>query len=818
MNKETIKILEFYKILGKVKENCKTEKAKLMYEKINFFSDENSLINEFKVLDEFVSSIYKGFDYEIIEIPLIDKVFDNIRNGNILSIEEFILVYKIIQESYNFNFFLSNNHKLFDNFIKFFKIEFINFDFLKYNFQKIFDEEFNVKDNASDKLKDLRIEIKRVEKDLSKLIASYFKNPNYIDILASDNYIIKNNKFLIPVKPNFKNKLKGVIQDISSSGKTFFIETYEMLEINNKLFDLKSDELIEINRILRELTNKVFNEIENIERFLNQYYLFDYYHSKALYCYKNRWEKASVSYDQILLKDLYHPFIKDPVKNSIFFKKEKPIVIISGPNTGGKSVLLKSIGLASLLFQAGFYIPCGIGSKLPIFDNIFIDCGDEQSIDKSLSTFSSHLIKIKEIIEESTEKSLILIDEIGTGTSPQEGEALSLAIIEKLKEKNAFVFISSHFEKVKMLGFQDPKINTCSMRFDLENLKPLYIFQNDIFGQSFAIEIAKKLGISEDIINNAKSLLNRKFDYFILKNIEQKVKEYDDKNKELSKYIEKYNILIKELESLKQKYEKNFEQIKKEFVGEFYNEFKEFKKDIESKISQIKKEGYKKEKSKEIFESFNFFEKEKINNLLTDKFDKIDEKYFTQKEFVDNQFKNIEIDKDYNEENIYNENKEEKEILKEKEKFNKIAKDEFKIGDMVFIKSLKERGKIIDINGDKIKIAYKNFVFDTIKDNLIYDDYNYKIKGIQLDIDKPSVKFEIDIRGLKVFEARVKLEEFLDKAILSNYEKIYVIHGRGDGILSKFVWDFLKDKNFVKDYHYASLEEGGTGCTIVYLK
>ncbi|MCX8058001.1 MAG: Smr/MutS family protein [Spirochaetes bacterium] len=781
MDFDTIRILEFNKIIEELSLYCKTFDGKENIKNIKFYYDKDSLKIEQDIIEEFYSLKVKGINYNPINLDSFSQIFSKIVAGIVPEIDEFKNIFVLLQESINFrNFFIKNKNN-FINFLKKYNIKFYDFSDILDFFNKIFDNEFNIKDSASVRLKEIRVLITSIERKLRNLIDSYFKRSDLQEILASDSFIIKNNKFLIPVKTNFKGKIKGIISEISSSGKTFFIETYEMIELNNKLFSLKSEEIIEIYRILRELSINLRNEIDDIKAFYDQYIIVDIYIAKVSYFFDKKWERAFITENEIVLNDCYHPFLKDPVKNNLKFNKDKPVIIISGPNTGGKTVLLKTIGLIALLFQAGFFIPTGYNSKLPIFNNIFIDCGDEQSIDRSLSTFSSHLLKIDKIIKNSDSNSLVLIDEIGTGTSPEEGEALSIAIVEKLKSKGCFSIISSHFEKVKLLGLKNDKILSCSMRFDSKNLKPLYIFDQNIFGQSFAIEIAESLNFDSEIINTAKNLLKRKFDNFLVLKIEDILNEYNSKIKELDLIKKEYEKKLEEIKKLEEKYSKDSKEIKNELIKNFYNEFLNFKKDIEKEINLIKTKGYDKSISKNITQKFN-------------------------------QFSEMNFIKNKDEEGPFKNQVENLEDYKDNKKFK------FNIGDFVKIKDLNTIGKVLGIKGDKIRVNINNIIFETIKENLQIVDHNDKRETYSFNSSSKNIKYEIDLRGFKVYEAEAKLDEFLDKALLSNYEKLYIIHGKGDGILSRFVHEYLKSKKFVKSFSFAPIEEGGNGCTIVFLK
>ncbi len=773
INYKSVKKLEFNNIISSYSKLCNTIYGKEYFNKLNFFYDKKYLKFELDLLDEVLEYIRKGNSFPLWGFPDIYIDIDNIKKGLVLDTESAFRIYTFIKNSER----LINSIKKVES--PLFKIRFE----IKYNFlnqieltQHIFTDSGEISDNASNTLSSIRKKIKKAEKDFLEIVTNIANK--YKEYLISDNYILKEDRYLLPVKLSKKNNVNGVTFGFSDSGKTILIEPIEIVEINNLLYQLKAEEEQEIGKILFQVTEIFSKIIDNIVDFTEIIGYLDFLNSKANLSFEKGYSKIEINEENIFkLNQFYHPLLENPVKNNIEYGKDKQFVVITGPNAGGKSVTLKAIGLIQMLFQAGFFVPVSAGSTLPIVEDILIDIGDMQSIEQSLSTFSSHILEIKEIIEKASEKTLILIDELGTATSPVEGESLAVSILDTLLKKGTFGIITSHFDMVKRFAMENKSTLIASMIFDEEKMSPKYILMTDIPGYSYAFEIALRLGLPQNIINDAKKLANLdETSISISKQLSNLVIEYKEKLSKLEKLEKDLFDKENEIKQLKKKYNKTSKEIERELLFATKNNINELKKNIENEIAQMKRQGYSKEKSRSLIENF-MKEEEKIINSLT-------------------------------------QNEEIKEEIEE----NQI--EIFQIGDTVETGIFGKKGKIINIDKEKAKVKADSFIFEVPISQLvkIVKENKKNISNFSY-IPAKRVPQTIDIRGKTVEEAKVELDFYFNEIVNSNYDKIYIIHGKGTGKLSNFVHQYLNSKKKIIDsFNYASLAEGGAGCTIVNLK
>ena len=628
------------------------------------------------------------------------------------------------------------------------------------------DEAGFVKDSASRELYKIRKSKKEIEQKIKSILEHIIHNPNYEDIIQEKIITIRKDRYVIPVKENFSSKLKGIIHDRSSTGHTIFLEPLNVIELNNKLSDLKIKEQIEIRKILEFLTNILRNKYNNIKNTFEAIIEFDYLFSIAKYSRKIKAIFPEIS-KNINLKKAKHPLFllsgKEFKPIDLILDNDKRGLVITGPNTGGKTVALKTLGLLSLIFQTGIPVPVDEESEISIFDNIFVDIGDYQSIEQNLSTYSWHISNIKEILENTDDKSLVLLDELIPGTDPDEGSSIGIGILEFLKEKKSYIVITSHFKQIKLYALSDEYFTVASVGFDKKNLKPTYNLLYNSVGQSMAFYIAHKIGINEEVLKNARKYINED-SLSLNKAIEEleRLKVLHEEEKE------KYEKLVKEVKHQKEKYEKlnaELEKLKKEKWKESISEIKEF-------VKSIKKEGYsileevKTSGSGKAIEEFN----KKISLTIN------------------------EINK--TEEAIQNE--------------------ELDIGDKVKLKDKNTVGEIISIRENKVNVNFNGIkIWVNIKDLEKVDNVNVEKKSkFHIKKSKTNISNEINLIGLTKDEAINKLSQYLDKAILEGYTNIRIIHGYGAGILRKAVREYLDTCPYKIRYKDAQYSEGGMGVTI----
>lgn len=655
-------------------------------------------------------------------------------------------------------------------------------------FESIISED-EISDNASTTLKNIRkqkqLKNESIRNKLNSIIGSSTKKKYLQESLIT----IRGDRFVVPVKAEYKGSFPGLVHDQSSSGATLFIEPMEIVNLNNELKELHAEELKEIERILAELTALVSYEIENIKT--NQVILtnLDFIFAKGKLASKMNAVKPIINNDGIIdIKKGRHPLInpKDVVPTDIYIGKEFNTLVITGPNTGGKTVTLKTTGLLTLMAQAGLHVPANHGTIISVFDNVFADIGDEQSIEQSLSTFSSHMTNIVDILKTFTNKSLILFDELGAGTDPTEGAALAISILDYLRINKIRTIATTHYSELKIYAITTDGVENASVEFDVQTLSPTYRLLIGIPGKSNAFEISKKLGLQSFIIESAKSALSKETIAFedVLANIEIDRKKANENREEAEKFKQEISKLKEEL-IIKQR---KIDDIREKAIKEAKLEAKKILRDAKEEADNIIKEirnisvEIEKEKNKKIEES---------KNRLKNKLNKIESELS---------------------ENILN-------------KTNSKPPKSLKIGDAVEVISLNQKGTVVtepDGSGNltvQIGIMKVNVNIKTLRKT--EDEETIKVQASTKKIINSktrNIKNEIDLRGLSLDEALLDVDKYLDDAYLSSLNTVTIIHGKGTGILREGIKQLLKGHKHVKSQRLGEFSEGGTGVTVVELK
>ena len=650
------------------------------------------------------------------------------------------------------------------------KIEtFLDLSSLEKEIHRVITSSLTINDKATPELKAIRDKIRRLETSLQQKVASL--SLTYSKFLNDDNATIRDGHFVLPVKTVDKSKVLGIVYDVSDSGATTFIEPMEIVQINNEMTSLKVEENEEIRKILKGLTALVL--IQEKEILHNNAVIgeLDFLTAKALYANEINGIVAEQTDEPFVdLVEVRHPLIdsRKVVSNSYHLDQQERIVVISGPNAGGKTVSLKTVGLVTLMNQCGLAIPAE-KAKLGYFKNIYIDIGDNQSLSDNLSTFSAHMNQIGEITQLIGRKDLLLIDELGTGTDPKEGEALALSIVKYLEKKNCLAMISSHFSALKEYAFLSEHIANASMVFDEEKLSPTYRFRQGVPGMSYALDVANRYGICEEIVANSKDYIAKthKDDTNELIFILQKKLDEANKLEEDAKRRQK------ELDALEKKLD-NDEKILKDRRAKFFEEVNEEKQqiidkareDINEIIKEINRDGMLPHEVAEI--------RRKINEL-----------------------------EDAPEDITYNE--------------------DIKSNDYVEIPSLNISGRVIRINGNKAHVVSDSGLsFDVNVDKLHktkepkQSSVKKKSNPVDFAIDT-KVGLELNIIGLRAEEAQNQLVKYIDTCRLKRFKQVRIIHGFGEGILRKMVRNYLDTQ---KDLTYRAGDgsEGGGGATVVIFK
>lgn len=645
--------------------------------------------------------------------------------------------------------------------------------------------EEQVSDTASDKLFQIRKQINHLGNKTREKLDNILKSKNTQKYLQDPIVTIRDGRFVIPIKAESRKEIPGLVHDTSSSGSTVFIEPMSVVELNNEIRMLKNDEKKEIEKILIFLSSNIK---ESAESLLQSYSLavdLNIIFAKADLAYKMKASRPILNENGIInLKKARHPLIdKDTVVPlDITLGENFDTLIITGPNTGGKTVSLKTVGLFSLMTMCGLLIPASENSQVSVFEHVLCDIGDEQSIEQSLSTFSSHIKNIVEILKIANNKSLVLLDEIGAGTDPIEGAALATAILKELRAKNAKIIATTHYAELKEYALTTSKIENASCEFDVDTLSPTYKLLIGMPGKSNALEISSRLGISEKIINDAKSFLS-------------------DDNIRFEK-------TLTELEKTRQRLEK--EKIK---IFEISEKIKKEKGQI--KIDKLKVQKQNKiaiEKALKKADEIVQKTKHKAEDVL-EKAEKLNKK----QKFSQSEFKSLK--KGISElEDISNP------VIK-KDKSDYVLPRKLKVGDDVLIFDIDKKGTVLEINNEsncaliqagiiKTKVPISNLrLLNTEKKTIS----GKTIKSLNHRLNSPANR-EIDLRGQTVLEALLEVEKFIDNAILVGIPQISIIHGKGTGTLRKEIHKCLKNNKFIKNFRLGTFGEGEDGVTIVELK
>ena len=645
---------------------------------------------------------------------------------------------------------------------------------------KAIDPEKNIKDDASLDLREIRIQKKNTVANIKRKFDEIFTNPTYSKAIQEKIITTRDGRSVIPVKTDFKGLLKGIEHDRSSSGSTVFVEPISIVSLNNKMRELEVREREEIRKILLRLTDQVRLNTSVINEIGSALLYLDVLNGKAQYGIEKRCSMPEINNKEMVsLVKARHPFINPNVVVPLSFEigKGYNTLLITGPNTGGKTVALKTAGLLTLMALSGIPIPADEKTSIGFFNGVYADIGDEQSIEQSLSSFSAHLKNIQEILNSVTKASLVLLDELGSGTDPMEGSAFAMAVIDYLKDKKCKSMITTHYSEVKAYGYNEVDIETASMEFDVETLSPTYRLLIGVPGESNALTIAKRLGISEVIIERAKSYISDED-----KKVEKMISNIKDKSLELETMQAEVEELRTKVKKDKDDYEEKLRVLEKEknqILKEAYEKADKMMREMQNKaaalVNRIQKEDKTKEDMKDVQKSLNM-----LRTTLQE------EKAET-----------VEI------------------------KAKVIRKIEYKIGDRVFVNSINQYAIVNKINLNKETL---NIQAGILKLEVSMDDVKIVIEPKKKEYKpinthtKTRVKSEVDLRGKLVDEAIYELETYMDRALMNGYREIYVIHGKGTGALRTGVLEFLKTSRYVKEFRTGGHNEGGIGCTVVTLK
>lgn len=643
-----------------------------------------------------------------------------------------------------------------------------------------------VKDTASSKLMQLRHDIQSNETDIKNHMNDYISG-KHTQYLSENIVTIRDGRYVLPVKQEYKNKFGGVVHDQSASGQTLFVEPQAVLVLNNRQQNLMARERQEINRILielSELAGMYQKEIKNNADALTQ---LDFLSAKSKLAKAMKATEPVLNQDHVIkLRKARHPLInpKKVVPNNIELGTSFDTMLITGPNTGGKTITLKTLGLLQLMAQAGLFITAEEGSQLTVFNEIYADIGDEQSIEQSLSTFSSHMDQIIKIMKNVTEDDLVLIDELGAGTDPEEGASLAIAILDDLRGAQAKIAITTHYPELKLYGYNRARTTNASMEFDLKKLAPTYRLRIGIPGQSNAFAIAHQLGMNETVVDKARSLMN-------------------DEDSDINKMIERLTEQTKAAEQLHETLKQNVDQsitLKHQLQNglDWYNQ-------------QVQKQL---EKAQEKADEMLAKKRQKADKIIND----LEEQRRAGGQVRTN--KVIEAKGALNKLERENQNLAQNKVLQREKRRHDVS-----VGDTVKVLSYGQQGVItkkladhefeVQIGILKVKVTDRDV--EKISTQAAPKKAERAVRSSR-GLRSTRASSELDLRGQRYEEALTNLDRYIDSSLLAGLNTVTIIHGIGTGAIRNGVQQYLKRNRHVKSYSYAPANQGGTGATIVQLQ
>lgn len=780
--KQAIQILEFNKIKQTVDSLCACSLGQKRVEYLSPSVDEKQVEYSLNQSDEALRIILALGEAPLGGVTDITEAIKRAKISAMLSAQELLSISRLLYAVSQLKTFAERLNEI--------KVEapifssqvnsLVSLNSLQTAINDCIDETGYVLDSASSELRSIRRSIQSTEariKERLNQVVSERRNK-----LTDGIVTIRNERYVVPVRAEAKNTFGGTVHDQSSSGNTYFIEPKEVVDLNNKLQEYHVEERREIERILRALTEEVKKFVDALSVNVDVLGEIDFMFAKGKYARLIHATRPTMNTKGIIrLVAARHPLIdqKVVVPNDIELGDEYATIVITGPNTGGKTVTLKTVGLLTLMAQAGLLIPAHETSQLAIFDHVFADIGDEQSIEQSLSTFSSHMTNIVRIMERLTVNSLILFDELGAGTDPKEGASLAISILDYVKVRGARTIATSHYPELKAYAYENDDVINASVEFNIETLSPTYRLLVGVPGRSNAFEISKRLGLKEAILTSARAYVETE-----RTEMTDLITKLEDRGLELDHEIQLLQKQNQEVEEMRLDYERKIAK---------------FEAERERVLEEIKKEAFENIRQA----------KEEAEQIVAD--------LRQAKKMADLSIKDHELT-----EKLTSLKKSE---AKQAEQFKRKAKNKgpLKAGDEVMVLSLNRQGELIE----KTKNGEWMVQLGMMKVNIKEDDLEYirqsvkkkeTKKGKVIHKRNTNVGIQLDLRGERYEDAMLRLDKYFDDVLLAGYQTITIIHGHGTGALRQGVHKYLKQNKHVASFRFGGAGEGGTGATVVELK
>lgn len=769
-----MKTLEFPTILKEIESFAKTDTIRHEIQILEPSIDLNEINRQLIETEDMLRLIirlgilplYEDYDiHELLKMVSLDRILsiqDFLYVMLFLKMEKAILQYKI--ESQRQKIDLGSLNTYFNGLHQHGKL-------LEYLESKI-DPDGQILDDATPQLLKIRHEKSRLNKSLQDKLQKLLSD--YSSYLNESVIVMRNERFCIPIKDTFKHKIKGIIHDMSASKQTIYIEPEQTRQITALIENNKLEEEKEIQRIIALMTEEVHHNSESLKENLDIYLALEFLSCKAQYARHIDAIKPLVNEEGIIqLISARHPLLdqKTAVPISLELNDKDRIMLITGPNTGGKTVALKTVGLLTIMMQSGLLVPVKDGTNLSIFNQVFADIGDEQSIMQSLSTFSSHLTKIIQMAEDVSDHSLILLDELGSGTDPNEGVSLAISILNYFKKFNLRMMVTTHYSELKSYAYEETHMTTASVAFDKKSLKPLYYLQMGTTGSSHAFLIAKRLGLKDEIINDA-------------------LKVYEGRQTDLGRIMEKLNDERVYVERQKEKLLSEQDRARQEKM-----EFRKAKEALLREQDDLLMKIREKEERK--WEDLKDEVRELIRSLQNRK--ELSKPELAQLKFQLNQSM--------------------------PEEASPLFEDDLKIGDEVYILPYQQQGIIKDIKNDQYRVIFGKFDLTFNVSDLRKDEMRMKPKKEVRKVSSETTpviekrgNFELDLRGFRFEEVKDAMDQAIDQAMLSNLHQMRIIHGFGSGAVRKAVYQYIKQSPYIESSRFGGEGEGLNGVTIITLK
>lgn len=789
MEEKSLSTLEYTKILKSLSECAKNDDAKIMAEELKPSSDFREVERVLAETDAAVTMSLKFGSPEILRVEPVDGAIKRLDVGGALSAAELLNVARLLKCIRNLKRYTKEQTGALEEYFS----ELVSAKPIEDEINRAIVSEDEIADAASPALANVRRKMKNTGAKIKDSLDSMVRSGHYQKFLMDNIVTMRNNRYVVPVKSEHRSEVPGIVHDMSASGSTVFIEPASVVNANNELHELEIKEKAEIEKVLYELSNKVAEISEQVKYNYETLILIDFIFAKAKLALDMKAVCPKLNTDgKIKIVKGRHPLIDKSkiVPIDVRLGDDFDVLVVTGPNTGGKTVVLKTIGLFCIMTQAGLHIPANEESEMPVFDDIFADIGDEQSIEQSLSTFSSHMKNIVHIVENAGPNSLVLFDELGAGTDPVEGAALATAIIESIRLIGAKIVATTHYSELKLYALSTDGIENASCEFDVETLSPTYKLLIGVPGKSNAFAISKKLGLPDSIIERSKEKLSDENIKF-----EDVLGSIEENRVSAQKAREEQERMRREIEQLKDELQKEREKIDKKKDKIYDN--------ARAKAEKIIKQAQ--DETERMLEEIKQLQKEKRDKEAVRAMEEV------RKE------------------------------LKLKEKSNVRPKSRrsggvksnvnlntLKLGSNVLIIDLNDKGTVLSINKDNqtaviqvgiMKITAKISNLVVLEDEKGSKPESYVAPKRSTGINTAmSGKTEVDLRGMTIGEAELEVDKFLDEAVLSGLSEVSLIHGKGTGALRAGIHEYLRHHPHVRKYRLGRFGEGDIGVTIVELK